>query len=135
MAFSLNCALSSSGSPAGIGAAAAQSAETHLAACQRSVPGVAAAADARHAAHWECAVLRTAAAGGGDQEEGPGTSDFNEPENEPNDFIKNKNKSNKKSNSQLWLLTIEEQFAGLIQFMKFLPIGTHWELYAEYFSN
>lgn len=46
-----NCGLSNSGSPAGVGAATAQSAETHLATCQRSVPGVTAAADARHAAH------------------------------------------------------------------------------------
>lgn len=43
--------VSFSGSPAGVGAAAAQSAETHLAAGQRSVSGVTAASDARHAAH------------------------------------------------------------------------------------
>lgn len=44
-----------------------------MAARQRPVPGVAAAADERYAAHRERAELRTAAAGRGDEEEGPGT--------------------------------------------------------------
>lgn len=41
----------------GARAAAAQPVETHLAARQRPVPGVAAAADARHATHRERAEL------------------------------------------------------------------------------
>jgi len=57
---------------AGAGATAAQPAEAHVAAGQRPVPGVPAAADEGHAAHRERSLLRAAPPGGGDEEEGPG---------------------------------------------------------------
>lgn len=61
-----------SGSPAGLGTTTTQSAETHLATGEWSVFGVAAVADAGHAAHGERAVQWAAATGGGDEEEEPG---------------------------------------------------------------
>lgn len=61
-------------SQTGAGAAAAQSAETHVAESQRPVPGVSASPNEGHAEDRECAVVRTAPPGGGDEEERPGTS-------------------------------------------------------------
>lgn len=59
-------------SQAGVGAATAQPAEAHMAASQRSVPGVAAAPHEGHAEDRERAVVGAAPPGGGDEEEGPG---------------------------------------------------------------
>lgn len=59
---------------AGVGAAAAQPAETDVAAGQRPVPGVPAPPDEGHAEDRERAFLRTAPPGGGNEEEGPGTA-------------------------------------------------------------
>lgn len=61
-------------SQAGVGAAAAQPAEAHVAESQRPVPGVPAPPHEGHAEDRERAVLRAAAPGGGDQEERPGGS-------------------------------------------------------------
>lgn len=60
-------------SQAGVGEATAQPAEAHMAASQRSVPGVAAPPHEGHAEDRECAVVRAASPGGRDEEEGPGT--------------------------------------------------------------
>lgn len=59
-------------SQAGVGAAAAQPAEAHVAAGQRPVPRVAAPPHEGHAADRERVVIRAAPSGGGDEEEGPG---------------------------------------------------------------
>lgn len=58
----------------GAGAAAAQPAEADVAASQRPVPGVPAPPHEGHAEDRECAVLRTAPPGGGDEEKRPGDS-------------------------------------------------------------
>lgn len=58
---------------AGVGAAAAQPAEAHVAESQRPVPGVPAPPHEGHAEDRERAVVGTAPPGGGDEEEGPGT--------------------------------------------------------------
>lgn len=59
-------------SQAGVGAAAAQPAEAHVAAGQRPVPRVAAPPHEGHAADRERVVVGAAPPGGGDEEEGPG---------------------------------------------------------------
>lgn len=58
---------------AGVGAAAAQPAEAHVAESQRPVPGVPAPPHEGHAEDRERAVVGAAPPGGGDEEEGPGT--------------------------------------------------------------
>lgn len=58
---------------AGVGEAAAQPAEAHVAASQRPIPGVSASPHEGHAADRERAVIGTAPPGGGDEEERPGT--------------------------------------------------------------
>lgn len=60
-------------SQAGVGAAAAQPAEAHMAASQRPIPGVSPPPYEGHAEDRERAVIRTAPPGGGDEEERPGT--------------------------------------------------------------
>lgn len=61
-------------SQTGVGAAAAQPAEAHVAEGQRPVPGVPAPPHEGHAEDRERAVVGTAPPGGGDEEEGPGTA-------------------------------------------------------------
>lgn len=60
-------------SQTGVGAAAAQSVEAHMAASERPVPRVPETAHERHAEDRECVIIRTASPGGGDEEERPGT--------------------------------------------------------------
>lgn len=66
-------------SQAGVGAAAAQPAETHVAESQRPVPGVPAPPHEGHAEDRERAVIRAAPPGGGDEEERPGTRHTHRP--------------------------------------------------------